>query len=82
MNQAISGPPPRMMPALVGRHALVALERHAAGGQFVDGLLDVGHREVEHRERRRRVVGLGVDEHLGARAEVQPEHAAHLRHRR
>jgi hypothetical protein len=31
---------------------------------LVNGLLDVGHREVEDRERCRCVVGLGVDQHV------------------
>jgi hypothetical protein len=48
-------------PSGIGLEALITLDRHASGGQLVNGLVDVVHREVEDRERRRRFLGWGLD---------------------
>src|SRR5215213_382320 len=57
--------------ALVLRRALVELERDPALRQGVDGRVDVLDGEVEHRVRRRLVVGLGVDERRPVARQVQ-----------
>src|SRR5438105_12180479 len=58
--------------------ALVALEAHAGLRQPGDGVVDVLDREVEHREARRRVVLLRIDEDRSPAAELQVEHAVLL----
>jgi len=57
--------------ALVVVGVVVALEVHAARGQFVDGRVDVVHLEVQDRVGSRRVVGLGIDQRVAATGEVQ-----------
>ena len=58
-------------PLRVLLEALVALERDACGREPVDRLVDVLYREVEDGERRRHVVVLGIEEDVGAAAEMQ-----------
>src|SRR5215217_6623972 len=65
---------------VIGLEVLIALDRHAAGGQLLNGLVDVVHREVEDGERRRRVVGLGIDQDALVVGEVEHEGAALLGH--
>ena len=82
VNQAIERTPAAEHALLVGldRGSLVALEDHAPGGELVDGGLDVGNREVEHRVGRGHVVGLRVDDRGRATAELQPQDVVLLGH--
>ena len=61
------GPVAAHDPLLVLGRALVVLERDAALGERVNRRLDVVDREVEDGELGRRVLGLGVDDHVGRR---------------
>jgi hypothetical protein len=55
--------------------AVIFLQHYAPADQFVDGRVDVIDGEVEDREGRGGVIGLGVDQRVPAAGQVQGQQA-------
>ena len=58
---------------------IVLLKADTALFQFLDGKIDIFHREIEDSERRWNVVGLGINDHVVTTSEAQRNHAVRSR---